>query len=100
MINLIQVYALIADKDEDEIEELLEVFKVTKSREIYIIMRHWNAKVGEQACDDVMEYFGFGAWNEHGESLIVFCMDRGIFVTNTFFQLPKLKHTLGRHQIK
>lgn len=92
-INLIQVYAPTADKDEHEIElfyeQVGEALSYTKKRDINIIMGDFNAKVGGVSTNKVVGRFGLGERNDRGDRLIQFCTDNDLVVHNTWFQLPK-----------
>ncbi|XP_049786262.1 craniofacial development protein 2-like [Schistocerca cancellata] len=92
-INLIQIYAPTADKDQEEIgkfyEELTQAIGTSKSRDIIIIMGDFNAKIGEGSEGDLIGPFGLGTRNERGDLLSQFCQENNLCTTNTFFKLPK-----------
>lgn len=92
-LNIIQIYAPTADKEEVEIEkfydDLQKTLHNTKSRDITIVMGDFNAKVGEGRCETIVGPYGLGVRNERGDRLIEFCLEHNLVVTNTFFKLPK-----------
>ncbi|XP_046988576.1 craniofacial development protein 2-like [Schistocerca americana] len=92
-INLIQIYAPTADKDQEETgkfyEELTQAIGTSKSRDIVIIMGDFNAKIGEGSEGDLIGPFGLGTRNERGDLLSQFCQENNLSITNTFFKLPK-----------
>ncbi len=45
-----------------------------------------NAKVGDERVMDVVGKWGIPGKNENGEWLVDVCAERGLFLTNTFFQ--------------
>jgi len=94
-INIIQVYAPTADKNEDDIDkfygEVLELLKYTKPHEINMIMGDFNAKVGVGKVENVVGAFALGNRNERGDRLIQFCQEENLTITNTWFDLPPRK---------
>ncbi|GFO13242.1 craniofacial development protein 2 [Plakobranchus ocellatus] len=59
-----------------------------KSQDPLIIMDDFNAKVGTEKVDDIVEKHGLGIRNERGEKLIEWCQTNNIIVGNTWFQQP------------
>lgn len=97
-INLIQIYAPTADKQDEEAEELYgqiqEVLRSLKPHEITIILGDFNAKVGKGRVDDVAGAFGLGERNGRGELLLHFCKEENMVIKNTFFKLhPRRLYT-------
>lgn len=92
-INLIQAYAPTLDKEDEEVEEfyrdIATVMKMTKNRDINIVLGDFNAKVGAGARTDVMGCFGLGNRNERGDRLLLFCQENQMLLTNTIFKQPK-----------
>ena len=64
-------------------EELIEA---EKGADYLIVMRDWNAVVGEGRDDKEVAIFGLGKRNERGQMLLVFCRRKKLIVTNTWFQ--------------
>lgn len=91
-INIIQVYAPTADKPDMEIrnfyKEIKELLKYTKPAEVVIIMGDFNAKIGEGEVEKVVGKYGLGQRNPRGDTLVQFCQEENLVVTNTWFQLP------------
>lgn len=92
-VNIIQVYAATADKDNQTIEEfyeeLDEALSYTKSSEVTIIMGDFNAKVGEGLSNKILGKYGPGVRNERGDCLVQYCRDNDLVIQNTWFRLPK-----------
>lgn len=92
-LNLIQIYAPTADKNEEELEnfysDLQKTLRLTASRDITVVMGDFNAKIGEGRCDSTVGQYGLGVRNERGDRLVEFCQENNLVVTNTFFKLPK-----------
>lgn len=61
-INIIQVYAPTADKQDEEIEELYhsinDLIKTLKKEEVLIIMGDFNAKIGKVGASEYVGPFG------------------------------------------
>ena len=91
-VNIIQVYALTTDCDEETINkfysEVENALRHTKNSEITIIMGDLNAKVGNEAIGNLVEAYGLGNKNDRGERLIEFCQEYNFVVTNTWFKHP------------
>ena len=92
-ITVIQVYAPTSNTDEAEVEWLYEVLqdllKLTPKKHVLFITGDWNAKVRSQETPGVTGKFGLGIRNEAGPSLIDFCQENALFITNTLFQQHK-----------
>lgn len=92
-VNLIQIYAPTADKEEEErekfYEQVTEAFKLTRKGEIVLIMGDFNAKVGSGAVPEVVGSYGLGDRNEAGDVLVSYCVSREMVISNTLFKLPK-----------
>ena len=56
-------------------------------------------KVGSQEIPGVTGKFGLGIQNEAGQSLIGFCQEKSLVISNTLFQQHKKDSTHGHHQM-
>ena len=78
-ITVIQVYALISNAEEVEVEQLCEdlqdLLELTPKKDVLFIIGHWNAKVGSQETPGVTGEFGLRVQNEAGQRLIEFCQE-------------------------
>ena len=76
-LNIIQVYAPTADKEEPIIEEFYEqlnsLIKLTKSDEITIIIGDFNAKIGKGKEEDLVGAYGLGLRIDRGNRLSQCC---------------------------
>ena len=67
---VIQVYALIRNAEEAEVEqfyeELQDLLQLTSKKDVLFIIGDWNAKVGSQETPGVTGKFGLGVQNEAG----------------------------------
>ena len=92
-ITVIQVYALISNAEEAEVEwfyeDLQDLLKLTPPKDILFITGDWNAKVGSQETPGVTGKFGPGVQNEAGQRLIEFCKENALIIPNTLFQQHK-----------
>ena len=70
----------------------------TKKHVLFIIWE-WTAKVGSQEIPEVAGKFGLGIQNEAGQSLIGFCQEKSLVISNTLFQQHKKDSTHGHHQM-
>ena len=86
-ITVIQVYALISNAEEAEVEQcykaLQDLLELTTKRDILFIIGDWNAKVG------VTDKFGLGVQNEAGQRLTEFFQENPLVTENTLFQQHK-----------
>ncbi|GFO10500.1 nitric oxide synthase, partial [Plakobranchus ocellatus] len=91
-LNIIQVYALTANSNDEDLDKFyneLDTAKTQcKSQDPLIIMGDFNAKVDTEKVDDIVEKHGLGIRNELGEKLIKWCETNNIIVGNTWFQQP------------
>ena len=73
-ITVIQVYALISNAEEDEVEwfceDLQDLLVLTPQKDVLFIIGDWNAKVGSQEMPAVTGKFGLGVRNEAEQRLI------------------------------
>ena len=92
-ITVIQVYAPTSNTEEAEVEwfyeDLQDLLKLTPKKDVLFITGDWNAKVGSQETPGVTGKFGLGIRNEAGPSLIDFCQENALVITNTLFQQQK-----------
>jgi len=95
-ISLCQVYAptsLAADTEMDDFYgQLQQEIDNVPSQDVLFITGDFNTKVGQKVQDnDVGGHYGLGCRNARGESLINFCDDNKLVITNTLFQHHKRK---------
>ena len=94
-ITVIQVYALIRNAKEAEVEWLFEdlqdLLELTPKKDVLFIIGDWNAKVGSQEIPEVTGKFGFGVQNEAGQRLTDFCQENALVIANALFQQHKRK---------
>ena len=92
-ITVIQVYAPTSNAEETEVErfyeDLQDLLELTPKKDVFYIIRDWNAKVGSQETPRVTGKFGLGMWNEAGQKLIEFCQENALVIANTLFQQHK-----------
>ena len=71
-ITVIQVYALINKTEEAEAERFCEdlqyFLELTPKKDVFFIIRDWNAEIGSQEIPRVTDKFGLGIQNEAGQS--------------------------------
>ena len=92
-ITVIQVYALISNTEEAEVEwfyeDLQDFLELTPKEDVLFIIGDWNANVGSQETPGVRGKFGLGIWNEAGQRLTEFCQENALVIANTVFQQHK-----------
>ena len=92
-ITVIQVYALISNAEETEVErfyeDLQDLLELTPKKDVLFIIGDLNIKVGSQETPGVTGTFGLGMWNEAGQRLIEFCQENARVIANTLFQQHK-----------
>ena len=90
---VIQVYALTSNAEEAEVEwfyeDLQDLLELTPKIDVLFIIGDWNAKVGSQEIPGVTGKVGLGVQNEAGQTLIEFCQENALVITNTLFQQHK-----------
>ncbi|KAL0893269.1 hypothetical protein ABMA27_014867 [Loxostege sticticalis] len=100
-INIIQVYAPTADKEdeilEDFYEEVSKAISLTKKHELNLIMGDFNAKIGKGKSGHGIGPFGLGDRNERGDRLEQFVVERDLVITNTMFKLPPRRLYTWKH---
>ena len=71
---VIQVYTLIRNAEEAEVERFYEdpqyLLELTPRKDFLFIIGDWNAKVGSQETPGVTGKFGLGVQDEAGQRLI------------------------------
>ena len=67
-------------------ENLQDLLELTPKKDVIFIIRDGNTKVGSQETPGVTGKFGLGIQNEAGQSLIEFCQENALVITNTLFQ--------------
>ena len=82
---------------------LQDLSELTHQKDVIFIIGAWNAKVGSQETPGVTGKFGLGVWNKAGQSLIDFCQENTLIITNTLFQQHKRRlytwtSSDGQHQ--
>ena len=92
-ITVIQVYALISNAEEAEVElfyeDLQDLLELTHKKDVLFIIGDWNAKVGSQETPGVTGTFGLEVWNESGQIPVEFCQENTLVIANTLFQQHK-----------
>ena len=89
-ITVIQIYAPTRNAEETEVEwffeDLQDLLKRTRKKDILFIIGDWNAKVGSQETLGLTGKFGIGMRIEAGQRLIEFCQQNALVIANTLFQ--------------
>ena len=92
-ITVIQIYALISNAEEAEVEQFYEdlqdLLELTPQKDVLFVIGDWNAKVESQETPGVIGKFGLGVQNEAGQRLIEVCQENALFIANTLFQQHK-----------
>ena len=95
-ITVIQVYAVISNAEEAEVEwcyeDLQDLLEITPQKDVFFIIEDWNAKVGSQEIPGVTGKFGLEVQKEAGQRLIEFCQENALVIANTLF--PRHKRRL------
>ena len=88
-ITVIQVYTPTSNAEEAEVEwfyeDLQDLLKLTRQKDVLFITGDWNAKVGSQEIPGVTGKFGLGLQNEKGQRLTEFCQENTLVIANTLF---------------
>ena len=89
-ITAIQVYALIRNAEEAEVEQFYEnlqdLLDLTPKKDAIFIIGDWDAKGGSQEIPGLTGKFGLGVQNEAGQRLIEFCQENTLVIASTLFQ--------------
>ena len=92
-ITVFQVYVLISNAEEAEVEQFYEnlqdLLELTPKKDVLLIIGDWNAKVGSQGIRGVTGKFGLGVQNEAGQKLTQFRQENTLVIANTLFQQHK-----------
>ena len=76
-ITVIQIYVPTSNAEEAEVEQFYEdlqdLIELTPKKDVFFIIRDWNAKVGSQEIPGVTGKFDLGVQNEAGQRLTKFC---------------------------
>ena len=92
-ITVIQVYVLISNAEEAEVEwfyeDLQDLLELTHPKDVLSIIEDWNVKVGSQETPGVTGKFGLGVQNEAGQRIIEFFQENTLVKANTLFQQHK-----------
>ena len=90
ILQIIQVYAPTSSHSDKEVEEFYEL--MTQQLKEYnhhfkIVMRNFNAKVGEkQQFDTMIRPYGFDKSNDRGSRLVNFAEKEHLSIMNTYFK--------------
>ena len=100
---VIQVYALISNAEEAEVERFYEdrqdLLELTLKKDVLFITGDWNAKVGTQETPGVTGKFGLGVRNEAGQRLIEFCQENALVIAKPSSNNTREDSTHGHHQM-
>ena len=92
-ITVIQVYVLISNAEEAEVEQFYEdlqdLLELTPKKYVLFIIGAWNAKVVSQEIPGVTGTFGLGVQNEAAQRLTEFCQENALVIANTLFKQHK-----------
>ena len=102
-MTITQVYALISNAEEVEVEwfyeDLQDVLELTPKKDTLFVIGDWNAKVGSQKTPRVTGKFGLGVQNEAGQRLLEFCQENTLVIANTSSNNTREDSTHGHHQM-
>ena len=92
-ITVIQAYVPTSNAEEAEVEQFYEdlqdLLELTPPKDVFFIIRDWNAKVGSQETSAVTGKFSLGIQNEAGQRIIEFCQENTLVISSTLFQQQK-----------
>ena len=69
-----------------DLQDFLELKQNKTKKDVFFIIRDWNAKVGSQEIPEVTGKFCLGVQNEAGQRIIEFCQKNALVLSNTLFQ--------------
>ena len=102
-ITVIQVYALISNAEEAEVEgfyeDLQNLLELTPKKDVLFIIGDCSAKVGSQETPGVTGKFGLGVQNEAGQRLIEFCQENALVIATPSSNKTREDSTYGHHQM-
>jgi len=91
-LTVVQVYAPTQDCCDEVIDDFYEnlndLIKTIRRKDILVVQGDWNAKIGEDAYENwkgVVGKFGHGETNERGLKLLEFAKNHQLIVANTLF---------------
>ena len=94
--TVIQVYALISNAEEAEVEwfyeDLQELLELTPQKRCTFLYRRLEYKSRSQEIPGVTGKFDFGVQNEAGQGLTEFCQENALVIANTLFQKQATTH--------
>ncbi|VVC27559.1 Endonuclease/exonuclease/phosphatase [Cinara cedri] len=107
---LLQVYMPTSNDDIGEVEKVYEdieeLLKLTKQKDILIKMGDFNAVIGGGLNGKEVGNYGLGKRNDRGDRLLEFCRQHELVIFNTLFNNHKRRRytwkmpgDLGRYQI-
>ena len=92
-MTVIQVYALITNAKEAEVEpfceDLQELLEQTPKKDVLFIIGDCNAKVGSQEIPGATNKFGLGVQKFCSRVKAEFCQENALVIANTHFQQHK-----------
>ena len=92
-IMVMQVFALISLAEEADVEwfyeDLQDLLELTHKKDVLLIIRDWNAKVGCQETPGITGKFDLEVQNEAGKRLIGICQENALVIANSLFQQTK-----------
>ena len=90
---MIQVYALTSNAEEAEVErfyeDLQDLLELTPKKDVLFIIGDWNEKSKKSRNTWSNRQIWPWSTNEAGQSLIEFCQENALVITNTLFQQHK-----------
>ena len=91
--TVIQVYAPTSNTEEAEVErfyeDLQDLLELILKKDVLFIIGDWNAKVESQETPGVTGKLGLVIQNEAGQTLIEFCQENALVITNTLCKQHK-----------
>ena len=78
---------------------VMDLLELTPKKDVFFIIRDWNAKVGSQETPGVTGKFGLGVQNHVQQTLIEFCQENTMIIANTSSNSTSEDSTHGRHQM-
>ena len=92
-ITVIQVYTLISNAEEAEVEwfyeDLQDLLELTPLKDVLFIIGDYNAKEGSQEIPGVTGKFGLGVQHGAGQRLKESCQENTLVIMNNLFQQQK-----------